>query len=223
MLVPVLLMALGAFTLSLALTIAAREFGRRRVLLDSQGVPGQDKARREVPNIGGVAIFWSIALPVLAGLAAVWFFPGAALRIAPAAAAHLPGIREQTPMALGVLGAMLALHIAGLIDDRRPIGPLPKFVLMIGCAAGVVLVFDVRLLTLLDAHAGGPWLSVLLTILWIVAVTNAMNFMDNTDGLAAGVGAVASTPGRSRASWSSTRRRRRGARPPSSWATAGRW
>jgi UDP-GlcNAc:undecaprenyl-phosphate GlcNAc-1-phosphate transferase len=50
----------------------------------------------------------------------------------------------------------------------------------------MVLWFDVRLLELL-----GPAPSVFLTILWIVTVTNAINFMDNMDGLAGGVSAVA--------------------------------
>jgi UDP-GlcNAc:undecaprenyl-phosphate GlcNAc-1-phosphate transferase len=69
----------------------------------------------------------------------------------------------------------------------------PKFALMFVVAAAMVVGFDVRLLTLLDAHVGGPWLSIALTVLWLVAVTNAMNFMDNMDGLSAGVGAVASS------------------------------
>src|SRR5256885_1450594 len=50
-----------------------------------------------------------------------------------------------------------------------------------------------RLLTLLDSHVGGPWLSITITALWFLVVTNAMNFMDNMDGLAAGVATVAAS------------------------------
>jgi UDP-GlcNAc:undecaprenyl-phosphate GlcNAc-1-phosphate transferase len=50
---------------------------------------------------------------------------------------------------------------------------------------------DNRLLTLLDQRAGGQWLSILITALWFLVVTNAMNFMDNMDGLSAGVAATA--------------------------------
>lgn len=182
----------AAFVLSAALTWLARGYGRRRMLLDSAGAAGQQKVRRAVPNIGGVAIFWSIAGPMLAGLAAVRLMPDLAARLVPEAGEHFAGIAEQTPMALGLLGALLALHVMGLIDDRRPMGAWPKFGVMIACAAAVVTGFDVRLLTMLDAHVGGPWLSMVLTVLWFVAVTNAMNFMDNMDGLSAGVGAVAS-------------------------------
>ena len=53
-------------------------------------------------------------------------------------------------------------------------------------AAAVMVWFNVRLLELL-----GPVPSVLITILWIVAVTNAINFLDNMDGLAGGVSAIA--------------------------------
>jgi UDP-GlcNAc:undecaprenyl-phosphate GlcNAc-1-phosphate transferase len=51
--------------------------------------------------------------------------------------------------------------------------------------------FDTRLLTVLDGYAGGVWLSVGVTLVWFLAVTNAMNFMDNMDGLCAGVAATA--------------------------------
>jgi UDP-N-acetylmuramyl pentapeptide phosphotransferase/UDP-N-acetylglucosamine-1-phosphate transferase len=50
---------------------------------------------------------------------------------------------------------------------------------------------DTRLLTFLDAQVGGPWLSIALTAMWLVAMTNAMNFIDNMDGLAGGVVAIA--------------------------------
>jgi UDP-GlcNAc:undecaprenyl-phosphate GlcNAc-1-phosphate transferase len=56
----------------------------------------------------------------------------------------------------------------------------------------MAMYFDVRLLTLLDHRLpAAPWPSVLVTVLWIVAITNAINFMDNMDGLAGGVGAIA--------------------------------
>src|SRR5262249_48467822 len=56
-------------------------------------------------------------------------------------------------------------------------------------AALVVVGFgDMRVLTML-----GPALSIPITILWIVAITNAFNFLDNMDGLSAGIAAIATT------------------------------
>jgi UDP-GlcNAc:undecaprenyl-phosphate GlcNAc-1-phosphate transferase len=58
----------------------------------------------------------------------------------------------------------------------------------------MVIGFDVRLLTVIDAWMGtGPIVSTVVTIIWIVAMTNAVNFMDNMDGLAGGVVAIAAT------------------------------
>ena len=63
---------------------------------------------------------------------------------------------------------------------------------MINLAALLVLFFDVRLLHLLDDFgAAGRLASVVCTVLWIVVITNAFNFLDNMDGLAGGVAAIA--------------------------------
>src|SRR5439155_4007557 len=53
--------------------------------------------------------------------------------------------------------------------------------------------FRMRALTALDGMGMGIWPSVVVTICWIVAITNAFNFLDNMDGLSAGVAAVATT------------------------------
>lgn len=179
--------------ISLPLTALMVRLGHRLGALDSPGVPGQIKTRRPVPNTGGVAIFWAIALPMLAALAAAWWADPAIIdRLRPGAAAHLPGARAQTPLALLLLGALLLLHVLGLIDDRRPMGPSIKLAVMAAPAAAIPIAFpDTRLLTALDHYAGGPWLSIAATVLWFLIVTNAMNFMDNMDGLSAGVAAVA--------------------------------
>jgi UDP-GlcNAc:undecaprenyl-phosphate GlcNAc-1-phosphate transferase len=104
---------------------------------------------------------------------------------------HAPGVRAETPLAVLVLGSMLLLHVLGLLDDRRPLGPWVKLAIMGVPAIAVPVLSDTRLLTLLDAPVGGPWASITMTALWFLVVTNAMNFMDNMDGLAAGVAAIA--------------------------------
>lgn len=178
--------------LAAALTWIARALGRRLTWHDTPGSRGHAKHEiRPVPNVGGTAIFWTITALVGAGFAAAEWFPGLIGSQFPAFEAHIPGVRSQAPMGLGVLAAALALHITGLIDDRRALPAIPKLLVIAAASAAVVILFDVRLLTMLDAHAGGPWLSIALTVVWFVTVTNAMNFMDNMDGLSAGVGAVA--------------------------------
>jgi UDP-GlcNAc:undecaprenyl-phosphate/decaprenyl-phosphate GlcNAc-1-phosphate transferase len=182
-----------AFAISWPMTLLARSLGHRMRALDAPGVAGQTKAPpRRVPNTGGVAIFLGIAAPIAAGLLIVnTSLADAAARVVEGLAIHLDGIRETTPDALVLLGGLAVLHVVGLIDDRKPLGPMFKLAIMLGLSLLVVWKTDTRLLMLLDKHVGGPWLSILLTVLWIGLVTNAMNFMDNMDGLAGGVGAIA--------------------------------
>jgi UDP-GlcNAc:undecaprenyl-phosphate GlcNAc-1-phosphate transferase len=96
-------------------------------------------------------------------------------------------------LALGwtLVAATLALHALGVIDDRRPLGPGIKLAAMAAAAAVIAWGTNTRLLELLDPHVGGSWLSIAVTVVWFLAVTNAFNFIDNMDGLSAGVAAIA--------------------------------
>jgi UDP-GlcNAc:undecaprenyl-phosphate GlcNAc-1-phosphate transferase len=195
MIAVVVLLILLALALALPATWYVRRLGRRLGALDAQGSAGHVKSEvRRVPNTGGVAIFFAIATPVLVGLAVAWILDPAALPSSlEALAPHLPGVRARTPMALALLLSLSMLHVLGLIDDRRPLGPWLKLGVQI-LAAGVLIVgFDTRMLTLLDGWAPplGYGLSVGVTLLWFLVVTNAINFMDNMDALAGGVVAIA--------------------------------
>lgn len=93
------------------------------------------------------------------------------------------------PQHLVQLGAVLAgaafLALVGLIDDRYELGIKPKFVAQIIAAVFLVVAgVQVQLfhVPLLDAG---------LTILWMVTLTNAANFLDNMDGLTAGLSVIA--------------------------------
>ncbi len=189
----ILLLIPVAFVVSLAGVAAMIALGRRLRAFDSAPMQGQQKMRaRRIPNTGGIGIFLGVALPMLVGLVALNAFADPLVRAFPALAEHLPRIREQTPDAIVVLVTLTILHILGVIDDRRPLGPGLKLAVMLGAAAAVVTATSgTRLLTALDAHVGGPWLSILITILWFGLVTNALNFMDNMDGLSAGCALVA--------------------------------
>jgi UDP-GlcNAc:undecaprenyl-phosphate GlcNAc-1-phosphate transferase len=109
----------------------------------------------------------------------------------PELAQHMQGLRATASDVLVLLAGLLVLHVLGVLDDRRPLGPWLKLMVLVGVTGAVVWWTDTRLLTLLDAPLGGPWASIVVTVLWIVVVTNAMNFLDNMDGLSAGVGAIA--------------------------------
>lgn len=194
-----LTLLLLALAISLPLTGLLVRLGHRYKTYDSVGTTGHAKTDlRAIPNTGGIAIFAGLALPLAAGLLLVKL--GAAspplealIARVPALAEHLPGIARQTPAALTLLACLVILHLLGLIDDRRALGPWVKLVVMLGCATAMTLVTHSRLLTFLDPFVGGPWLSIACTILWIALVTNALNFIDNMDGLCAGVTTIAAT------------------------------
>jgi UDP-GlcNAc:undecaprenyl-phosphate GlcNAc-1-phosphate transferase len=79
----------------------------------------------------------------------------------------------------------LAMGAVGLVDDLRPLRPPVKLVAQIGLAGCLVeLGFVLRL-------TGMPFVDVLLTLTWVVGITNAFNLLDNMDGLAAGMAAIA--------------------------------
>jgi UDP-GlcNAc:undecaprenyl-phosphate/decaprenyl-phosphate GlcNAc-1-phosphate transferase len=85
----------------------------------------------------------------------------------------------------GLVGGGTILFVTGLIDDIRPLKPHTKLIAQI--AAACVLVFG-------GVSIGSPWLaavSIPLTILWVVGITNAFNLLDNMDGLSAGTAAIA--------------------------------
>lgn len=186
-----------AFAVALPVTEVMRRLGHRLRALDGAGVAGQVKAApRRVPNTGGVGIFVGFLLPLAVGLLAVNLLgPSDLVRmlgpLGEYVAPHIDGLRSESRLGALVLGSILVLHVLGLIDDRKPLGPFFKLAILTLPAVVVTTFSDTRLLTLVDAKVGGAWLSIIITTLWFVVVTNAMNFLDNMDGLAGGVGAVA--------------------------------
>jgi UDP-GlcNAc:undecaprenyl-phosphate GlcNAc-1-phosphate transferase len=183
-----LLIALG-IVISLPAVGLLLRWGHRAGKLDSSGAAGHGKQLRLVPNVGGIGIVVAVILPMVVGLSVVWIVDAETWqRWAPEFAPHLDRVRATTPTAVALIVALLVIHVLGLVDDRRSLNAIPKLIIQFAAAAMVVIWFDVRLLTLL-----GPVPSVIVTILWIVAITNAVNFMDNMDGLAAGVSLVAAT------------------------------
>jgi len=182
----ILCLSLIAVSLAIAwpMTWVCRRTAARLGHLDQ---PGHRKIHdRPIPVTGGIAIFWAIALPMLTVMAAAWWLPTDIWRsIAPAATDHLPGLRSQTAMGLTLIGCLAGLHAVGVIDDRRHLGPVLKLVIQLAAAVVLATFFEVRLLTLL----GSP-MSVAVTVLWFAAITNAFNFLDNMDGLSAGVATI---------------------------------
>jgi len=211
----ILALLLASFLLSLGLTATVRTLAPKVGFVDR---PGHRKIHHiPKPLGGGVAIFLAMVIPMAGGLLYVHFndppkitmtqitdshelFPdgrpgvhSTSIKTTTAyhpLAIHWPGIKKQTPLALKFLLAMLLMHALGLWDDRKALGPYLKLVIQLAIITSLILWADLRALTVLDKLGLGKWPSVILTVLWIAGITNAFNFLDNMDGLSAGVAAV---------------------------------
>ncbi|MEE8170960.1 MAG: MraY family glycosyltransferase [Phycisphaerae bacterium] len=166
-------------------TVVIRRWARRRGFVDRPG--GHKSHEQPVALLGGIAVVAGVLLPMLAApviakLIQQYGVDWTPIELRP----HLPGLIAKTRIALAVVAGGMVLHVLGLVDDLRPLSAAPKLIVQILVAAFLVIGFDVRLLT-----AAGSFPSTLLSILWIVTLTNAFNFLDNMDGLVGGVAMIA--------------------------------
>jgi len=156
---------------SLVITIQVRKLGQR---LRAFGKPHGDRPQAQIPRLGGLSIF-------LATLAA-W---GVLLLVPNDVRARFLS-EWRTVLTLLVPGTLVLL--AGAYDDVRGATPRQKLAIEV-IAAGMVWWAGFRIVSLpiIWHQIQSPVLSLLLTLVWIVAVTNAFNLIDGLDGLAAGI------------------------------------
>ena len=94
---------------------------------------------------------------------------------------------------LGFVIGSLILGIVCFIDDAKGVSPLIKLTAQL-LAALVVMKFGIRIdnldIPFIDVNTFGAWFYPVLTICWIVGITNAMNLIDGLDGLATGISLI---------------------------------
>jgi len=138
------------------------------------------------PYGGGIAIADTLTLVIggawLLGLyAPAGWLPG---WLPPEVRSHL---QARTPVLLRLAFGALVFFIIGLLDDRYGLGALPKFLLQTFAAALVVVGFGIGA----SAWIEPVWLAQAASIVWLLAVVNAVNLFDHADGMAGAVGVVA--------------------------------
>lgn len=132
--------------------------------------------QRPLPRLGGVAIYLACLASIAVGVAiaaafgmSAWFSGAVLLRVL------VPGT---------------LIFLVGVYDDVRPVRPYAKFAAQ--ALAGLLLfAAGLRILdipVLFGSHHFGWAVSLPLTILWVIGITNAFNLIDGLDGLAAGSG-----------------------------------
>lgn len=151
----------------------------RRGLVDD---PGARKIHAtQTALAGGVAVFTGILIPLIAGI-----IVGLGVHHSDTVALFEYGLNKRAIQLLGIFGGALAMLLLGMADDWIELPPATKFggqllIALLVAASGVRITLFVP--NIIFSYA--------ITVLWILTLVNAFNFMDNMNGLCSGLGAVA--------------------------------
>lgn len=170
-----------AFVISFIFTFATTPLVRRLAFkIGAIDVP-RDKRRvhkKPTPRIGGIAMVFGFVVATLCF-----------------------AVAEPSRQLIGTMCGLAVIFVMGIIDDCKELDAKLKFVVQIIAALIVIFVGDIKIDIFTNPNVFNPsspylilpkWLSVTVTVLWIVFITNAVNFIDGLDGLAAGVSAIMS-------------------------------
>ena len=167
-----------AFIVSFAFTFATTPLVRRFAFkIGAIDIPKDNRRmhKKPTPRIGGLAIIFGFTVATLC-------------------------FAQPSRQLYGTLSGAAIIAIMGVIDDCKNLPAKLKFVIQIIAALVVVFAGDIKIDVFTNPNflSDNPywvlpeWLSVTLTVIWIVFITNAVNFIDGLDGLAAGVSAIMS-------------------------------
>ena len=167
-----LLALLVALVVSFLMTPIVKTFAYKVGAID---VPKDARRMHKtpIPRLGGLAIFFGFILSALI------FVP------------------LDTPLRGMLLGAVIIV-ILGIFDDIYALPALPKLLVQIAAASVAVLMGNrIEILSNPNIFSSNPYwdlgiLSVPISVLWIVGITNAVNLIDGLDGLACGVSTISS-------------------------------
>lgn len=153
-----------AFLVAVSLTPLAARWARRRGFLD---VPNERSSHIvAIPRTGGAAF----VVALLTGIALFRYLGDG----------FASEVLVMVPIASGVA-------VLGLIDDFRPLSASVRLVVQTALSALLVSTLAAQLFS----YGTSSWIGVAVSIFWIVALTNAYNFMDGIDGIAGGQAVVA--------------------------------
>jgi UDP-GlcNAc:undecaprenyl-phosphate GlcNAc-1-phosphate transferase len=175
-----LLCLIGAATLTAGLLPLWRKWCRQRGLVDD---PGPRKIHGQpIPLAGGLAVLTGVLASVLLAAAALHLRLGNKETIDLCQQAFVASARQLGALLLGAVG----LTVLGCLDDRHELGAASKFagqlvIALLVAAAGIRITLFVPSVVF----------SYFITVLWLLTAINAFNFMDNMNGLCAGLGAIA--------------------------------
>ena len=166
---------LSTFLIAAVITAAATPLAIRIApLIGAMDVPTDDRRMhgKPIPRLGGIAIYFGIVASFI--------------RL-------MPWDKQIFGI---ILGGTLMMCI-GIYDDLKNMNPKAKLLAQT-VSALIVFYFSVQLRVIANLLPFGPkylifplWLSMILTVFWIVGITNTINLIDGLDGLAAGIVCIA--------------------------------
>lgn len=165
----------GVFLLSLLIAALSTPIVKRLAYkLGAIDVPKDERRihNKPIPRMGGLAIYIAFVICSL-------YFS------------------EFDKRVVGIVIGGTLIVIMGILDDIKSLKPLPKFAFQI--AAALVLIafgISVKSITVPFFVQGGSlnvgYFGIPITLVWVVGITNAINFIDGLDGLACGIGLISS-------------------------------
>lgn len=183
---------LVAFVAALIVALVATPVAR--LLAQRFGAVARPDARRlhegAMPQWGGLAIFAAVAFAAL-----LWrqpTFSDFRQLAASSTPSDIQAVKQTVHLSAAFFGCGFLMLLLGMADDRFELKPVWKF---LGQIFIVVLLwsFGVKIQTLPFTSGTQPLsdsMSMALTMIWVLGLVNAMNFIDGVDGLAAGIAAI---------------------------------
>ncbi len=178
---------LPAFVLSCASVSVIRRWAPSWGLMDRP--MGHKAHSNPVPLGGGLGIWFSVVACFLLGGLVVWWASTRQLDILPKILQpHVSGLLSKAGEMGWLLFGGTILMLLGFIDDRRGISWKIRMAIELLVASLVVYGQGLRLTAFINL----PWLTPLMSVLWIVVLINSFNMLDNMDGLSGGVACISS-------------------------------
>jgi UDP-GlcNAc:undecaprenyl-phosphate/decaprenyl-phosphate GlcNAc-1-phosphate transferase len=189
MLLFVLACIVPSFLISLGVTGAMRLIAPRVGLVD---LPAARKVHKKpTPLGGGIGIVCGVVIPLACAELLAWVLVQhddlrrellGDVNLSPA------GVLQHRTQLWWILGCGLLLSVMGLIDDRKNLPWLPRLGFEIGVA--FALVFGAGVHATIFVPESWELIPKLLSMLWILILINAFNFLDNMDGLSSGIALI---------------------------------
>jgi UDP-GlcNAc:undecaprenyl-phosphate GlcNAc-1-phosphate transferase len=109
---------------------------------------------------------------------------GAAIYLAFVVVLLLYGDRSYVNQVVGIFVGATLVSLMGIVDDRWGLGSYVKL-------GGQLLAAGILIYTGVQVRVFQSWLDIVITVVWVIGITNALNLLDNMDGLAGGIAMIA--------------------------------